>query len=108
MTEIQKKIEGMDELAVRTLLKHAYQAPSQGDARVVSTNGTIHSIGTKDRESYSIDAEHANSIIQYCQSRLSQIYQQRTTLNQLVAHTLLGYLSTTQNHSTAVQHAVSR
>lgn len=108
MTEIQQKIERMDELAVRTLLKHAYQAPSQSDARMVTSSGAIHSIGTKDRESYCINAEHANTIIQQCQSRLGEIYRQRSALNQLVAHTLLCYLSKTQNTPIAVQHAVSR
>lgn len=93
MTEIAQHIEQMDEPAVRTLLKHTYHAPNQSDARIVTASGSIRSIGTKDRESYSITAEHANTIIQQCQSRLSAIYQQRNTLKQLMIHNLLGYLS---------------
>ena len=107
MTKIQQKIKQMGEYAVRKLLKQAYHSPSRGSARIVTENGSIRSIGNNDHESYSIQAEHANSVIQYCQSRLNEIYSSRHTLGQqLVIHNLVASLSRQQQRQMALRKII--
>ena len=105
MTKIQQKIHQLGEAALRKLLKQAYHAPSLNQARIVIDDGSIQNIGANDREGYSISIEHANNIIQTCQSRLHTIYDNRKTLSkQLMIHGLLASLAQQQQH----QHALKR
>lgn len=109
MNHIQQKIHQLGESDVRRLLKQAYHAPSLNQARIVIEDGTIHSIGAGDREGYSIRVEHANAVIQHCQSRLKQIYQNRTALGkQLMIHNLLATLTQQQQHQHALKRMIGR
>ncbi len=105
MIQIQQPIQQMNESAVRTLLRQAYRSSSQGEARIVTQDGEIHSIGNHDPESYSIQAEHANDIIQRCQSRLRALHTERLG-RQWILHNLISTLTRQQQHQHALRRAL--
>lgn len=94
MNQCNPEISTMDEREIRAVMSRAYQCDCHCKAAIVDSSGLIRTLGVNDHEGYSRKVELANAILQQCQSRLQQIYQQRRELQQgLVIHHWIRHLS---------------
>ena len=108
MNYYEEQIEQMGENEVRVLLSQAYHRLNHCEASMVNSHGQIQMLGREEVEGYSRRTEHANHVVQRCQSRLNTLHHIRSELQRgVIIHHILSSVIQQHGHKpmTVVQQA---